>query len=219
MSEIAVSYHMKTNDAAAVVQAAKEIISSRAYVSPEKNGWVSLYDKLSETPDPREIDRIAHDLTVRITGGLFTFVLHDGMFVYHLFDDGDLRDEYSSDPSYFGGLVSEEERKRWAGRPTVVAGYCAPGKQPADVEAALGRGHLLREGGFGAAVSAEARRRMMADLLGIDPARSILTFSSVEGKQATLEDGDKFVRIDGKRAQPPWRGPIPPRMPTKNPPK
>ena len=50
-----VNYHVRSDDQAAVTAAAKGLVQGRAYLTPPGNGWVSLYDEISERQDAYEI--------------------------------------------------------------------------------------------------------------------------------------------------------------------
>jgi hypothetical protein len=133
------NYHLRCTDPAAVAESAKDLIATRAYVSPAKDGWITLYDETSESQDTAEITRLGRELSLRLNTALFAFLIHDSdVFVYYLFDRGELIDEYNSDPAYFSGAVTEETRHRLAGQPPTVLKYCPAGTTLLEVESAMG---------------------------------------------------------------------------------
>ena len=42
------NYQVRGKSAAEVSEAVASLVQSRAYVSPEKNGWVTIYDEASD---------------------------------------------------------------------------------------------------------------------------------------------------------------------------
>jgi hypothetical protein len=211
-----VNYHVRSDDPAAVAAAAGELVQGRAYVTPAAGGWVTLYDQVSERQDAYEIGRLAGELSVRLATAVFAFVVHDGtLFVYYLFANGDLLDEYNSAPAPAAESAGVDPSTWFAGRPEVLLNYCPPGTRLDRLAAALARDDTLHESGFGSSTGAEQRLRPMAGLLRIDIARATRGFPDVDRRPMPAGEAAPYVRIDGRPMKNPFRGPIPPRVPRR----
>lgn len=210
------NYHLRGTDVAAAAQATADLIATRAYLSPVKDGWITLYDETSESQDTAEITCLARELSQHLNTAVFAFLIYDSdVFIYYLFDHGELIDEYNSDPAYFGDVVSEETRHRLAGQPPTVLKYCPADTTLLEVESAMGWTQSSSEGGFATGVFAEDRLRPLAAALGIDEVRAMLGYSYFEQERLALADGAQFIPIPGKNARPTKRGPVPPRLPPR----
>jgi hypothetical protein len=209
-----VNYHLRANDAPAVARMAKEIISSRAFVSPATNRWVTVCDETSEAMDPAEIDRLATEFSKRLDTALFTFLIPDTqVFVYHLFNAGDLIDEYNSTPE-LDGPVTDETKARLAGRPSLVVQHCPPGTMLSAVQSVLVRSQAGMAGGFASSASAHDRAHRLADLLGIERVRA--TYSYYDLEMNRVSPSEQFTKVEGLRYQQRSpRRPIPPRLPPR----
>ena len=211
-----VNYHVRSDDQAAVTAAAKGLVQGRAYLTPAGNGWVSLYDEISERQDAYEIGRLAGELSVLVSTAVFAFVVNaDVLFVYYLFENGDLLDEYNSSPAPAAEAARVDPATWFAGRPELLVNYCAPGTGPQTLAGILARDDTRHESGFGSAVRAEQRLRPLAGALRIDIARAVRGFPDVDRRLSAITDGNRYVRLDGRPIKNPFRGPVPPRIPPR----
>jgi hypothetical protein len=212
-----VNYHLRIADTAAVVHAAQERISGRAYISPARNGWVTLYDETSDAQDPAEIDRLSHDLSLALHVPLLAFLVEDSsLFAYYLFDDeGCLIDEYNSAPAMFGSPGSPDIHQRFAGQPVLLEQYCRPGVDLLELHHVLSDGRNTVDGGFGGAVPAEERVRELATLLGLNDRRAILGFNLFQMAHDALDDADQFTLVHSRRRPRNPRNLVLPRIPPK----
>jgi hypothetical protein len=217
MGDSYVNYQIRTTDPAAVVAVAEQYISARALVSPERNGWVTIYDETSDQPDQAEIDRLAHDLSLALRAPLFVFFVHDSVLLaYFLFDEeGCLIDEFNSAPDYFGDIASDEARQRLAGNPISLEPYCKSGTSRADIEAVLNYARAPREGGFATSIPADQRLRHLAAVLGIDGRRATLGFNLIVQSPRLLPDAADYTRVHTRRRRPNPRNQVLPRIPPK----
>ncbi len=89
----------------------------RFLLGPSLNGWIGVY------PNGAGQDfGVARDLARRLKGELIAMLVHDDdVFAYEYYRDGRRIDQYNSIPDYFGGEVSEKERRRLRGRPGTFA--------------------------------------------------------------------------------------------------
>ncbi|MBL8099431.1 MAG: hypothetical protein JNK81_09625 [Anaerolineales bacterium] len=73
-----------------------------AFVSPQQEKFVVIYDKESEDQDQKVIIDITRKLSKALGCSTFSSLVHDGdVFCYWLFENGKLVDEYNSTPDYF----------------------------------------------------------------------------------------------------------------------
>ena len=212
-----VNYHVRSDDTAAVAAAVKAQVQGRAVLTPPSGGWVTLYDEISERQDAYEIGRIAGELSVMLSTAVFAFVVNaDTLFVYYLFENGDLMDEYNSSPGPTDVRAGVDPASWFAGRPELLVNYCAEGTRPEAIAGALARVDTLHSStGFGAAVRAEQRLRPLAGALRIDIARATRGYNDVGPRAPGIADAASYVRLDGKPIKNPFRGPVPPRQPPK----
>lgn len=72
-----------------------------AYVSPTVNAYTVVFDKASEE-DATELERLAVELSRALHTLAFAALVHDGdRFLYRLYEDGKLHDEFDEAPDYF----------------------------------------------------------------------------------------------------------------------
>jgi hypothetical protein len=214
MGAFFVNYQIKSTDQSKVVAVAGELVQGRAYISPPKAGWVTLYDEVSESQDAYEIGRIGSELSARLETVVFAFIVNDStMFLYYLFDNGDLLDEYNSTPPPNHAQAEADQLDRFTGRPEILMNYCAPGTHRGDVEMALLRGDSLKEGGFASSVYAEERLHPLAIVLQMDDLRTTLGFIDFDRRQLSIPQGREFVKIDGRKLRRSSSRRIPPTIP------
>ncbi len=211
-----VNYHVRSTDAAGVAAALRGLVRGRAYVAPAVDGWVTLYDEVSERQDAYEIGRLAGELSAVLATAVLAFVVADEvLFVYYLFDAGDLLDEYNSDPPPAAEAAPVDPTTWFTGRPEMLVRYCPPGTSASGLAGLLGRAETRHEGGFASAVHAEQRLRPLAAALRIDLARATVGFPDVDRRRSTFTDGARYQRLDGRPLRNPFRGPVPPRVPPR----
>src|SRR5258708_5159051 len=102
MGSFLTNYQVRSDSASAVREALAGLVQSRAYVSPPKDGWVTVYDEASDHQDDVTLRRMALGLSERLKTSVLCFLVHDSdVMVYWLCRDGTLVDEFNSDPDYF----------------------------------------------------------------------------------------------------------------------
>jgi len=193
---------VRSTSTPAVAGALAKLIHSPAYVSPEKNGWVTVYAEATEDQDQKVFGRIAGGLSQTLKTDVFGFLVHDSdIAAYWLYRCGALADEFDSAPDYFGEAVDEATRDRVRGNPDALLPVCVPGTTRAQIEAVI-----HPSGGFSR--MAEQILTDLAELLGIDQSRITLGFNyfDEEGEEM-LPDADQFEPV-GKGAE--RKAPAPP---------
>ena len=131
-----------------------------AFISPPILGWVTVFDRQASDGD---VARLA-ELTARLSDVLHSvalglMVIEGDAFFYLLFEDGLLRDEFASDPDFFGD-TSPEERQSLRGQPERLLPLAIPGVRIEHLRAIL----------CAADIPAADRCRALASRLGIENA-------------------------------------------------
>jgi len=81
---------------------AAELAGRAAIVSPEKNGCVVVFDEESDDQNDEIIAEIASRLSGKLRCALLSVLNHDDdILQYKLYSDGEMVDDYDSNPSYF----------------------------------------------------------------------------------------------------------------------
>lgn len=130
------SVHVQTDDMDAVVRAVRQFVprmpgsSKGSVVAPPRNGWVAVYDELSDR-NPEMLRRLARELSDRMGAVVLLLGVEQGEVVrFVLFERARIMDEYLSVPEYHGELPPGDVIALSA-NPTVVARLT--GADPAEV--------------------------------------------------------------------------------------
>jgi hypothetical protein len=188
------NYQVRTKSASAVKKAIATLVQSRAYVSPEKNGWVTVYDESSEEQNEATLGRIAAGLSKVLDAAVLSFLVHDSSItVYWLYQGGVITDEFNSAPDYFGKKVNDETCARVRGNADALLPLCVTGTTRAQIEAVI-------HPPDGLPITAENILVDLAKLLGIEDSRIALGFNyfDEEGEEI-LPDASEFEPV-GKGA-------------------
>ncbi len=133
---------VRTDSQEAVVAALTGLLKEPAYVSPAVNGWVGVYPEGGAT-NP---DELAKQLSAELLCGVFSWDVYDSdVFNYSMYESGEARDEFNSDPGYFerhkaDGDENEDkpiDPMKVQGSPEVLLPLCAPGTTLAAIQAVL----------------------------------------------------------------------------------
>ncbi|MBP0009302.1 MULTISPECIES: hypothetical protein [unclassified Roseofilum] len=136
MGEKFVNYQVKSSSLSVfsisdICEAVKKITKSQAYITPEKNGWFSIYDRTSEEFIYHEISAFAQKVSEALSSTVFAFIVLSGInFIYLLYDSGELIDEFYDDPESFTfgyEYVNDKIRKQFQGNPQKILTYCVEG--------------------------------------------------------------------------------------------
>jgi hypothetical protein len=184
------NYQVRSNSASEVKKALAPLAKSRAYVSPAKNGWVTVYDEESDSQDQELLPRTAAALSKSLQTSVFAFLVHDSdVAVYWLYQNGVLADEFNSAPDYFGEEPSEQTRARVRGDAHKLLPLCVAGTSRADIEAVI-------HPEDGLPLMAEELFADLGKLLGIDDARICLGFNYFEQEaEEILPDAGDFEPV------------------------
>jgi hypothetical protein len=167
----------------------EKLATSRAAISPPKNGWVTVYDEESDSQNDSIIHRIALGLSRSLKTDVLAFLVHDSDIArYWLYRSGSLLDEYNSEPGHFGEEVDDETRLCLRGKPELLLPLCIAGTNLQQIEAVLW--------GEEPPILAEHYLAQLAPLLGIDEARISLSFEYfVEDGEDILDDFSEFEMV------------------------
>jgi len=172
------NYHVRKIDAKNCARALTTLIGSRALVTDSKNGWTTIYDEQSDSQDIEVLRRLAKGLSSKLKTAVIVMMVHDGdVFMYLLFDNGEVVDQFDSKPDYFGP-VSDAKRKEWAGNFSRLLRYAKKGTALADLKHASDKKLKFDE---------DERASEFAKLLGIDPARARTGFKYVQETKHKLD--------------------------------
>jgi hypothetical protein len=81
---------------------AKALAGRNAFVTPEQDGCVVVFDEQSDEQDQDTITELASRLSETFRCPVLAVLNHDDdIFWYQLYENGELSDEYDSSPGYF----------------------------------------------------------------------------------------------------------------------
>ncbi len=188
MGAFFVNYQVRIDSTAKVCVVLGPLVETGAYVSPPKNGWVTVYEKASDEQDDTIIRRIGSELSRILNTPVVSFLVHDSdIAMYWLFQAGKLVDEFNSAPDYYE-KASKAERTRTRGNADALLPFCVPGTTREQVEAVL---HPAEGPVFADDIVSD-----LAGVLGIDAVRASLGFNYFddEGEQS-LPDAAEFEAV------------------------
>jgi hypothetical protein len=174
----------------AICAALPKLTQSRVYVSPESNGWVTVYAEATEDQNEQTLCVLAGGLSRTLKTDVFSFLVHDSdIAIYWLYRSGVLTDEFNCAPDYFGERLDEKTRARVRGNTDALLPLCVGGVTRAQLDEIL-------HPADGPPTMAEDIVIELAKLLGIDAARASLGFNyfNEEGEEM-LPDAAEFEGV------------------------
>ncbi|HTV41573.1 MAG TPA: hypothetical protein VMF08_13405 [Candidatus Sulfotelmatobacter sp.] len=183
------NYQVHGKSTSAVCKALGPLVETRAYVSPKKGEWVTVYDEASDDQNDETLKHIAGELSKKLQTSVFAFLVHDSdIAAYWLYQNGNLTDEFNSAPDYFA-KVGEKAKSRVRGKAETLLPLCITGTSLAQVEEVI-------HPADGFAAFAEQIFDELAKLLGIDDGRMSLGFRyfDEEGEEL-LDDAPEFEPV------------------------
>jgi hypothetical protein len=184
------NYQVQSKSTSAVKDALSAVVKSRAYVSSEKGGWITVYEESSDDQNQDILQQIASHLSKTLNTVVFSFLVHDSdIAAYWLYQAGALADEFNSAPDYFDETISEKDRARLRGNPDKLLPLCVPGTTRAQIEAVIHPNDAFP-------LMAEEILADLAPLLGIDEERISLGFEYFEEEgEDILSDAAEFEPV------------------------
>ena len=93
--------HVRATDRDAVDKALIPLLSKPAFTTSPSGGWVSVFPEEAEEQDG-SLGDIAQVLSKVLKTTVLAILDHDSdVFLYWLYKNGDMQDEYNSRPQYF----------------------------------------------------------------------------------------------------------------------
>ena len=174
----------------AICSALPRLTTSRAYVSPPRNGWVTVYAEATEDQSDPPMLSLAEGLSRMFKTDVLGLLVHDSdIAMYWLYRCGEPLDQFNSLPDYFGETVDDETREQVRGNTDILLPLCVAGTTRAQLDEVLhppdGPGTIAEE------IVSE-----LAKLLGIDEARACVGFKyfAREGREV-LPDATDFEPV------------------------
>jgi hypothetical protein len=162
MGLFCVNFHFRTTDYNALSEVLNRRGVTRYRASSAKSGWTSLVEEAASEQDDRRIRDLAGGLSEDLHVPAIAFLVHDSdIACYWLFDNGQLLDEYNSDPGYFDSDTDGPPSPS-GGRADILLRYCRPGVQKDELA------EILAEETVRATTFAEDVIDRLARALGID---------------------------------------------------
>jgi hypothetical protein len=176
------NYHVRKTDPAACTKTLAALINSRALVTDSKNGWTTIYDERSDSQDIEVLRGLAKNLSSKLKTAVIAMMVHDSdIFVYLIYENGELIDQFDSKPDYFGP-VSEAQKQEWRGNFAKLIPYANKKASIQNFKRVARKAHVFEERSAGE----------FAQLLGIDPSRAKTGFKYVQ------ETKHKFTLVYAK---------------------
>jgi hypothetical protein len=175
MGLFCVNFHFRMTDVRALEEAVNQRGISQYRVVPGKSGWTSLYEEQSSEQDEGRIRELAGGLSEDLQVPAISFLVHDSdVACYWLFDNGQLLDQYNSDPGYFDDDAFRRPGPS-GGQANVLVRYCWPGVTNFELAA------MLSEKNVRATTFADDVIRQLAKALGIDRQLAIADYRNMAG--------------------------------------
>jgi hypothetical protein len=189
------NYQIHSTSVAAVKKALEPLTKSRAYISSEKNGWITVYDETSDEQSAA-LTRIGPALSKSLQTAVFAFLVYDSdVAMYWLYQNGTLEDEFNSAPDFFDEDLDEKSRDRVRGNANRLLPLCISGTAREQIEEVI-------HPEDGLPMMAEDILEDLARLLGIDDARISLGFTYFENEgEEILSDAGEYEPVGKKTAR------------------
>jgi hypothetical protein len=200
MGEKFVNYQIRCDSQHDVVQIVEMITRNQGYVSPSKNGWITVYDQTSEEFNHDYIRYFTHELSNNLSTIVFTFMVNRGLnFVYLLYNCGEIIDEFDNDIA--GETLSEKDGNNgdinsFYGNSHKLLKYCIAGTTLQTVSDFLASCRQRKTEYLGQDAIYE-----LAPLLGIDTNRATIGYSYFEdnnlyiGTEFYIEEAEQFLLV------------------------
>lgn len=186
------SVQIKSDDRNAVLVLVEDMAraqNGRLLVAPALNGWIGLYPN-----DALSGEGFAAEVSKKLGASVIALMVHDSdVFIYNLYQQGQLIDEYSSSPDYFE-KVSQAERERLKGKPEVFQRLLGSAETVTALRA------LLSSKEDEKFVFAENRLEKFAELLSIRNTLSSYDYLT-NGEWSGIEGRTQFIHIPDLTAE------------------
>lgn len=161
--------HVRSSDLRSCAKALSAVVSSRAFLTQPKKGWISIYGETYDAQELSELERVAKGLSRKLATDAIAFLLHDSdVFIYVAYRNGRLLDRFNSHPDYFGAVTANARRK-WAGNPKNLVSLATRGISAVRIAAVLRKKHVFQE----------ELIEEFARIMGIEASRACVGFRDV----------------------------------------
>jgi hypothetical protein len=180
-----------------VVQAITKFTTSNAYVSPPKNNWITVYDEdFEDEMNYYEMHYQCQQVSLELSAPVIALVVHDDLYLaYFLYSNGELIDEYNSDPENFMfgfEIVNKAILSKFKGDPRKILQFCMENTTVSKISHVLyleDKTDIFRLGSYAV--------REFAELLGLDEERACTGFryfqdDNVFADEPDFEDAQDF---------------------------
>ncbi|MEH2023094.1 hypothetical protein [Nostoc sp.] len=200
MGEKFVNYQVRWVSQYDVAKIVERITRNEAYVSPSKNGWITVYDQTSEEFNHDYIRYFVQQLSIKLSTAVFTLMVYRGLkFVYLLYEGGEIIDEFDNDTD--GETFGDEYTRdvyinRFHGDSNKLFKYCKPSATLQNISDFMGYCRKKDIEYLGQNAADE-----LACLLGIDTNRAIIGYSYFEdnslyvGTEFYIEEAEQFLLV------------------------
>lgn len=102
MGAFITNLHVRTDDRKRLIGALRLANALPACVSPAFNGWTSAFPAATESQEQEVLVRVTRQVAAHVKVPTISFLVHDSDIFRYVFAHGRLRDEYNSEPGYWG---------------------------------------------------------------------------------------------------------------------
>lgn len=202
MGENFVNYQVRSDSISNVVNVVKKITKIKAYVSPSKNGWITVYDQSSEEFKSDEIYYFAQQLSFKLSTTTLALIVNSRFgynFIYLLYEYGQIVDEFFDNPEDFEfdfKYVDNNIIERFKGNPQKLIHYCTSETVLEELSYIL---ESCREKKLD--YTGQDAIYQLAPLLELDEARAVIGFRYFEDdnlfnkKNRDIEDAEDFILV------------------------
>lgn len=120
MGSFITNIHVRIADPAAVIKGLRQAKALPAVISPASQGWVSVFPQATESQEQKVLVDLTTAVAKQTKAPVISFLVHDSDILRYVLRDGDVLDEYDSDPAYF----DDEDRPPSGGNASLLKRYC-----------------------------------------------------------------------------------------------
>lgn len=160
MGSFLTNLHVRLADQPAVIEGLRKAKGLPACISPVRSGWVSVFPQSTESQEQKVIENLTSEVSRQTRALTVSFLIHDSDIFRYVLRDGDLRDDYDSDPGYW----DDPDRPPAGGDVKLLMRYLPKGISARELKAVLHEKRIAGEEiGF-----AEDMLYWVGKLLGIE---------------------------------------------------
>ena len=196
MGEKFVNYQIRFESQHEVVKIVETITGNLAYISPSKNGWITVYDLTSEVFNDNYIRYFTERISSHLSTVVLAFIVNRGInFVYLLYDCGKIIDEFDNDIAE-EILEAKDSNNKFYGDSKKLFKYCTASTYLDEVNTFLESCRYKNKEYLG-----QDAIYQLAPLLGIDKNRATIGYSYFEDNnlyidtEFYIEEAEEFLLV------------------------